>query len=398
MIYLAAACLLLLLYSYVGFPLLVSLIATLRPKRWKIDETYRPSVSIILPAFNEELALRRCLSSLLNLNYPMDKVEILCGSDGSTDRTNAIFHEFAEQHACVIPFFFSRQRGKMLTLNDLVEHAKHDILLFVDADVTLNPNALLSHVRHYADSRVGGVAGRLAIASDRSDGVYKSESTFLTIENNLRRSEAQVASTVGLYGGNYSIRRTLWAQLPNDRVYDDFFAVLTIVTSGKRLLYEEEAVSTELYGRSYIDEFRRKTRNASRCLYTLTFFPHLLFKGPAAWLLWPHKIFRWVTGFLIIGVMVGSLFAYLGGSRWVFPALILESILLIMVALGALWKGRQRSIPVISEMYWFFNMNVAFMIGCFEFLFAKQVPIWSQTTRVADPIHATIVEQEVIHQ
>jgi hypothetical protein len=193
------------------------------------------------------------------------------------------------------------------------------------------------------------------------------------------------------------MRRALWTPLPNDRVYDDFFAVLTIVHSGKRLLYEEEAVSTELYGRSYIDEFKRKTRNASRCLYTLTFFPHLLFQGSAAWLLWPHKIFRWMTGFLSIGVVAGSLFAYFEGSHWVFPILIIEAILVAMVALGAVWKGRQRSIPLLSEMYWFFNMNVAFMIGCFEFLFAKQVPIWSQTTRVADPNHVAVAEQEVVH-
>ncbi|HWF45150.1 MAG TPA: glycosyltransferase [Candidatus Kapabacteria bacterium] len=397
MIYLVAGCILLLLYSYVGFPLLVSLLATLRPKQWNTDETYRPSVSIILPAYNEELALRRCLSSLLNLNYPLDRIEILCGSDGSTDRTNAILHEFAEQHSCVKAFFFSRQRGKMLTLNDLVDRAKHDILLFVDADVTLNPNALLSHVRHYADPKVGGVAGRLMIASNRSDGVYRSESMFLTIENNLRRSEAQVASTVGLYGGNYSIRRALWARLPNDRVYDDFFAVLTIVNSGKRLLYEEEAVSTELYGRSYIDEFKRKTRNASRCLYTLTFFPRLLIFGPAAWLLWPHKILRWTTGFLSIGVLVGSIVAYFNGSPWSIPVLIVEGVFLALVGLGALLKERRRSIPVASALYWFFNMNVAFMVGCFEFLFAKQVPIWSQTTRVADPNLVAITEQEVVH-
>ena len=396
MIYLVLVCIALLLYSYVGFPLLVSLLATLRPRSWKIDETYRPSVSIILPAFNEELVLRRCLTSLINLNYPMDRIEILCGSDGSTDRTNTILNGFAETHPAIRPYFFSKQRGKMLTLNELAAHAQNEILLFVDADVTLNPNALLSHVRHYADSRTGGVAGRLAIASDRNDGVYKSESTFLTIENNLRRNEAQIASTVGLYGGNYSIRRTLWKPLPNDRVYDDFFAVLSIVNSGKRLLYEEEAISTELYGRNYGDEFKRKTRNASRCLYTLTFFSHLLFRGPAAWLLWPHKILRWTTGFLIMGVGAASLAMYLAGDRWGFPLLVAELILGAMVSAGALGKGRQRSIPIISEMYWFFNMNMAFMIGCFEFLFAKQVPIWSQTTRVADPIPST-KEQEVAH-
>ncbi len=187
MIFLALGCALLLLYSYVGFPLLVALRARLRPRAWHMDETFRPSVSIILPVFNEAIVLQRCMESLLHLNYPIDKLEILCGSDGSTDRTNAILMEIADQNEIVRPFFFKRQRGKMLTLNDIVAHARNEILLFVDADVTLNPNAVLSHVRHYGDRSVGGVAGRLTIASDRKDGIYRSESTFLSFESNLRK-------------------------------------------------------------------------------------------------------------------------------------------------------------------------------------------------------------------
>jgi len=89
MIYLAVICFVLLLYSYAGFPLLILLLARVRPRPWKTDETTRPTVSILLPVFNEELILRRCLSALVDQRYPSERIEILCGSDGSTEAFGA---------------------------------------------------------------------------------------------------------------------------------------------------------------------------------------------------------------------------------------------------------------------------------------------------------------------
>ncbi len=388
MLYLTAGCFLLLLYSYVGFPLIVALKARLRPRKWNMDETYRPTVSVILPAFNEGLVLRRCLQSLVSLNYPQEKIEIVCGSDGSTDSTNAILNEFAEKYSFVRPLYFHRQRGKMLTLNDLVAEAKNEILLFVDADVTLNPNAALSHVRHYIDPTVGGVAGRLTIASERTDGIYRSESTFLSFESALRRNEAEIGSTVGLYGGNYSMRRGLWKSLPDSRVHDDFYSVVRILASGSRLLYEEGAISTELYARSYEDEWIRKWRYSSRGLYTLRFMPHVLFRGPAAWLLWPHKILRWTTGFLALGMIAGTIGGFLKDQSWALPVLALEASVFVLVAIGRAARDANYSVPIASSLYWFFNMNLAFMQGVFDFIFSRHQPIWSQTTRIGEPAHS----------
>jgi len=397
MIYLTIACFALLFYSYVGFPVLVSFLATIRPRKWMVDETYRPTVSIILPAFNEERVIRRCLQSLIGLNYPPEKIEILCGSDGSTDRTNDILKEMSHEYPFIRTFFFPVQRGKMLTLNDLVAHARHEILLFIDADVTLNPHAILNHVRHYADPSVGGVAGSLQIAGDRNSGAFKSESTFLLIESNLRKKEAEIYSTVGLYGGNYSVRRTLWKPLPSARVSDDFFAVLTIIGSGLRLLYEEGAVSTELYGRSYVDEFSRKRRWVPECLAALRIVPGLLLHSPAAWMLWPHKILRWSTGFLMLGLIAGTIVSYWNGQSWLFPFLVAEAAGAGLVLLGAITSRSRYPLPVATGMFWFIFMNLAFSVGIIEFIFARQRPRWVQTTRVAQPSSIAATPPEAIH-
>ncbi len=395
MIYISVICFALLLYSYVGFPLLVWALSVLRPKKWLRDETLRPSVSIILPAFNEALVLRRCLNSLLALEYPVDRIEILCGSDGSTDLTNSILKQYSEEHPTLRALYFPRQRGKMLVLNDLVFQAKNDILLFVDADVTLQKDALLRHVAHYADADVGGVAGCLAFVGPKQDGVFDSESAYWSVESALRKNEGLIGSTLGLYGGNYSIRRELWQPLPNARVYDDFYAVLHLLTIGRRILYEPKAVAVELYGRSFRDEFNRKRRNASQSLYTLRFFPSLLYRRHSAWMLWPHKLLRWFSGYLLLVLLIGTITSFLAGAEWLSPVVVIEGVFAFLALLGWVAKQMDRSVPIVSQLFWLLNIFRAGMTGVLDFLIASPDLKWSQTTRVADPTTPRPVSQEV---
>ncbi|MDP4199306.1 MAG: glycosyltransferase [Bacteroidota bacterium] len=384
MIYVALFCIALLLYSYVGFPVLIRILAKVAPRKSGIDESYQPAVSIILPAFNEELILADCLTSLVNLKYPAEKIEILCGSDGSTDRTNSILLEFAARHQQIKPVLFPGQRGKMLTLNDLVAKAKNEILLFVDADITLHPNTLLCHVRHYADPETGAVAGHLAMDSEQATSIYKSENSYWHIESDLRKHEAAIWSTLAVYGGNYSIRRELWQSLPDGRVSDDFFVGLQVALSGKRILFDEGAISIEQYGRTYPDEFQRKRRTTARTIHTLSYFRSSLIRGRVAWLLWPHKVLRWFAMYIVLA-LVASTFLSLYSPLAV-VLLLIELALGLLVVIGWVSKGLKSPIPVASQIYWLFSMNIALALGVIDFLFSSPGPLWAQTTRIANDL------------
>src|SRR6266403_5797775 len=83
-----------LFYTYVGYPLLITLIAWLRPRN--IQRAHRePSVTIIITAYNEERALATKLENTLALDYPRELLEIIVASDCSTDRTDDIVREFS---------------------------------------------------------------------------------------------------------------------------------------------------------------------------------------------------------------------------------------------------------------------------------------------------------------
>ena len=356
--------------------------AKIAPSDWAMDESFRPGISIILSAYNEEMVLGRCLQSLVNLNYPTEKIEILCGSDGSVDGTNLILQTEAEKHSSIRPFLFPHQRGKMLVLNELVAQARNEILLFIDADITLSPNSLLGFARHFADPSIGAVAGRYVLLSPRQDGLFKSESAFLLFESTLRRNEASIHSTVGLNGANYAMRRDLWTPISDRYVHDDLFGALQVIQQGKRVLYEENAVATEHYGRTYRDEFLRKARGSARGFQTLAAFPRLLFGGPVAWMIWPHKILRFLTGYLTVALIISTLIAYWSGEQWLAPAVVAEGVLILTIGIGWILRISRKSVPIVSEIYWFFEMNVAFMWGCIQFLFRQNRPTWAQTSQV----------------
>ena len=152
----------------------------------------------------------------------------------------------------------------MQVLNDLIPEAGGEILFFTDADMSLSSEAIAKHARHYISDSTGGVAGIYKIISTGGTGTFGSENDYHKYEMWLRKNEARIHSTVGLSGGNYSIRKELWRTMPSDFVHDDLYSVFSLLESGKRLLYEPGAISNEDFSRSAKEEFSRKARFASR--------------------------------------------------------------------------------------------------------------------------------------
>jgi len=369
----------LLLYAYILYPLLVAALAKLRPQTIITDESYTPSISVIISAYNEEKHLAACLDSLLGQDYPGASMEILVGSDGSTDETNTILSKYSEAHPKIKKFLFDSRRGKMKVLNDLIGKSDGEILFFVDADMMLSPRSFRNHARHYSQPDTGGVAGIYRLISDAPSGVFVTENDYHTFEMRLRKNESLVSSTVGLSGGNYSIRRELWHELPSDQVHDDLYSVFILFSSGKRLLFEPQAISTENFVRTLSEEFRRKARFSSRGFETLRYFPHLLSPtaGFHALMIWSHKILRWLSPVLLLLIFISTLvasFYHLWG--YIQTLLIIELSLIGIALIGGLLYSIKISVPVFRHLFWFSAMNVAFITGTFRYLFRLDKKHW----------------------
>ncbi|MDC4227921.1 MAG: glycosyltransferase [Candidatus Manganitrophus sp.] len=157
------------LYTYIGYPLVLSGWRSLRKQKVQKREIL-PSVSVIVAVYNEERVIERKLKNLFDLNYPASLLEIIVSSDGSTDQTEAKVSRWKEQYPngpSLLLLTAPAHIGKAAALNRAVAHARGEILLFTDARQLLDRNAASALVSNFADDRVGAVSGELILMIGR---------------------------------------------------------------------------------------------------------------------------------------------------------------------------------------------------------------------------------------
>ena len=128
----------------------------------KREITHFPSVTIIVPSFNEEKTVTATINSLLNLDYPKDKLSLLLIDDGSTDTTFQVMNYFKD-HPQIQIFRKENEGSKFAALNFGLEKTKTDLVGCLDADSFVAPNALKLMVPFFADSEIMAVTPSIKI-------------------------------------------------------------------------------------------------------------------------------------------------------------------------------------------------------------------------------------------
>ena len=157
----------LVLYTYVGYPLLLRFIAG---DGWDgadegdLDSEW-PMVSVTVPAYNEEARIADALEHILALDYPADRMEVAVVSDGSTDRTDEIVRGFAERGVTL--HRMPERGGKTAAENWLAPRLRGEIVLNTDASIRIRPDALKRLVRPFLSRGVGLASGRdVSVSAD----------------------------------------------------------------------------------------------------------------------------------------------------------------------------------------------------------------------------------------
>jgi cellulose synthase/poly-beta-1,6-N-acetylglucosamine synthase-like glycosyltransferase len=248
--------LLLLAYIYAGYPLMAWLRARFLPRR-VLRAPIEPTVSIIVVAHNEEACIDSRIENLLALDYPSGHVQVLVGSDGSSDETANRAKRYARDGVHVVAF--RRWRGKAAVLNDLVRRARGEIVLFADARQRFDPQVLRRLVARFADPKVGAVSGELML-TDGTGVVGRGASFYWRYEKFIRVQEGRAGSTVGATGAIYAIRRALYKPIPNDTILDDVLIPMRIVQQGYSVQFEQQARAFQEVSRTANQEYVRKVR------------------------------------------------------------------------------------------------------------------------------------------
>ena len=292
-----AACAAVPLYAFVCYPvLLIAAGALFGRHRPAHSPEHWPPISIMLPAYNEEAAIAGTLDRILASDYPRDLMQVIVGSDASTDRTDEIVRSYAGRG--VELFRMPQRSGKTATENAVRSLLRHDIIVHIDAAVRLHPGALKALVAALGDPTVGVASSRdVSVASVAADA-NAGERWYVGYEMMLRRFETRVYGIAGASGSLFANRKVVQTQLVPTALSRDFAAPLIAHRQGLRTVSVDCALCSIPRGASLHEEYRRKVRTMARGLETLWYHRDLLnpLRHPAfAWILWSHKLIRWLV-------------------------------------------------------------------------------------------------------
>jgi cellulose synthase/poly-beta-1,6-N-acetylglucosamine synthase-like glycosyltransferase len=377
-------------YTYLAYPLLLLLLAVLRRARRPIAPLAEwPTISIVLPAYNEEAVLRDTLENLLQLDYPADRRQILVLSDASTDHTDAIVSQYAGRGVQLLRM--PVRGGKTAAENAARPLLRGEIIVNTDASVQVERGALKRLITSFADPTVGVASSHnVSVARVRGHANY-AESWYVRYDMWVRDLESRVSGIVGAAGCLYAVRASVHLQFVPDALSRDFAAGLMARELGLRAVSVRDAVCFVPRIPSLRREYRRKVRTITRGIETLYYKRRLLnpFRyGLFSWILGSHKLCRWLiphSGALTLVALAGLA----GSATWARWAFALAAFTGVCAALAFWWPEPWRLPKVLAVPAYFVIGNLAALQASIRAARGLRTPVWEPTRRQAQRLGAS---------
>lgn len=381
-------------YTYAGYPVLLALLARLRPEIGPYPSA-TPSVTLLIAAYNEERAIEEKLENSLALDYPQDRLQILVAADGSDDHTADIVRGYADRG--VELSFIPTRHGKTAAIDRAMARVRGDILVFSDANNAYGPESLRELVRPFADPRVGATTGAKVIV-EGGGALGDSEGLYWKYESFIKEQEARLGCCTGVSGEVFAVRRELFEPVPHGFIAaDDFYLAMRLIRRGYRIAYAPRARSTERVSASPADERERRARIVAQRWAVISHAHRFLpFNRPVvAWQVLSHKFLRPLVPLAMIGALACNLLAVLGWGAGQTPLGLAAPWGSIMLAAQAAFYGLAlagaRAARARGLARWLYvpaflvSSNWAALAGLIRHLAGRQGVAWQRVPR-PDPL------------
>lgn len=360
-------------YTYVLYPALVVFLA-----RWSVrapapDLAVLPSVTVLIPAFNEQDVIARKIENVLTSDYPPTLLRIVVVSDGSTDATAERARAASNGRVEVIER--PERGGKIGAINDAMLTITDPVVVLTDAGETFDVTAIRRLVERLADPAVGAVSGELDIIPADS-GFSRNLALYWRYETVIRSAESDIGSVMGVTGAIYALRRECFMPLPVDTILDDVAIPFEVIRQGYAVKYEPGARAHEHATLHAQGEFERKRRTLAGNYQLIVRYTDLLnpLRSSVAIQLWSHKVFRLLVPYALIVAFISS---------WYLPEPSRTSVLLLQggfygLALIVPILGPRSRVRLLSLPYAFCALNCAAVAGFFYYLSGWQTAKWQK--------------------
>lgn len=354
-------------YVYAGYPILLAIISLFvrRPVR---KEPIRPTVALMIAAYNEELDIQEKIENCLKLNYPNELLEIYVVSDGSEDKTDEIAGSYADRGVKLIRV--EGRVGKTEARNVALRQVSSEIIVFSDATTIYDQNVVEKLVQNFADERVGMATGHLKYIDPAQSQVGAGQKLFWRYESFLKRAQTNLGTLTGSVGCISAFRRSAYTELPAN-IIEDFTEPLMFVLKGYRVVFEEEAVCYERTTKKSAQEWSMRVRVIRGGLAGMIYARALLnpFKHPlACFQLLSHKLLRWLVPVVAIFLFVASGVAVLSDLTG-YLALGLfgsQALFYLFVGLAFLLEARGSASKALGIPHYLFIVNAASLAAIYK--------------------------------
>lgn len=241
----------LLVYAHLGYPLLLALMARLRPAVPAGRLTTWPSVSLIIAAHDEQEVIEAKVRDALALDYPRGLLEVIVASDGSGDRTAELARATGADLVLELP-----RAGKVSAQNAGAARARGELLAFSDANASWRADALRELVAPFADTRVAYACGQARFVDQAGSN---QEGAYWRYELAVRELESRLAGVTAGNGAIYAVRASAYLALGPAASHDLSFPFM-LTKRGFRAVYAPQAIAEEKMVATTEGEFARKRR------------------------------------------------------------------------------------------------------------------------------------------
>jgi cellulose synthase/poly-beta-1,6-N-acetylglucosamine synthase-like glycosyltransferase len=365
-------CLLLPLYAYLGYPLMLAILAPwFAERRYPVTEPL--NVSIVIAAHNEARHVEEKLRTLLAQDYSPRTLQIILASDGSSDDTVACAQRVVDPRIRVLDL---PRQGKAATLNAAVALCTGEILVFNDADNHWSTDTLGKLLAPLNDPQVGACAGNMLIPV-QGKGLSLGDSLYRHYEGWLRRMESRTGCMVCADGALLALRRELFQSIPA-QVNDDFFVSTCAPVAGKRIVYVESAQVTDQGVDEINKQFRRRQRVTVGGLQSLAQRRELfnpLRHGLYAVALISHKLIRRLAPVVLVPLLLSSV--WLWGDQRFYNLALIAQLLGYAVAIAGLLDVHHH-LPKPFRLAAFLLVTLVGMsVGLWQFVRGQRYSQWN---------------------
>jgi cellulose synthase/poly-beta-1,6-N-acetylglucosamine synthase-like glycosyltransferase len=369
---------LLLGWVYLGYPVMISAIARLRPVVLHTGGQ-APTVTAAIAAHDEAPNIAERIADLFAQERSgANLLEVLVGSDGSTDGTDEIVARMAASDPRIRLLALPRS-GTTPAQHALIEAARGEVVLLTDAETRFRPGCIAALVDAFRDPRVGCATGRLEWIEEDATATSSNEGMYWRYERRIRGLESRAGFLTAGTGAILALRRSSYRPVTSTTGMDHLLPLL-ILEQGRLVVLVRSAIATDRPISGLREQFRNRARTATRGIEAnLSMVARLPpWRHPrAALAIWSHKLLRWATPLLMAAAgLSGSALALRGHPGYAIVPIGLAGGGVAAVIAHLISRSGRRPPRLLAFARAFAVVNLAFAVAWVNVILGRRIETW----------------------